>query len=138
MPMYKKISLLSSKPKTSKLTVLIIIFILVALFISYKLKIYSTYKNLALISCEDKCFIETSIPSTKSSLLDKERQLEYNNQKYKVNKVYLEDIIEEKNQLYLKIKIDSDLNLEKNKIINIKLLYDQQRIITKIKNIMKG
>ncbi len=138
MPMYKKISLLSSKPRTSKLTFLITILILVTLFISYKFKIYSTYKNLAIISCEEKCYIETSIPSTKSSLLDKELELEYENKRYKVNNVYIEDIIEQDNLIYLKIKIDSDLNLEKNKIINIKLLYDQQRIISKVKTIMKG
>ena len=138
MPMYKKISLLSSKPRTSKLTFLITILILVTLFISYKFKIYSTYKNLAIINCEEKCYIETSIPSTKSSLLDKELELEYENKRYKVNNVYIEDIIEQDNLIYLKIKIDSDLNLEKNKIINIKLLYDQQRIISKVKTIMKG
>ena len=138
MPMYKKISLLSSKPKTSKITSLIIIFILVLLIISYKLKIYSVYKTLAVINCEDTCYIETSIPSTKSELIDKYILIEYDNHKYQVNKVYLEDIISENDQLYLKVKIDSNLTTEKNKIINIKILYDKQRIITKLKNIMKG
>ena len=138
MPMYKKISLLSSKPKTSKITSLIIIFILVLLIISYKLKIYSVYKTLAVINCEDICYIETSIPSTKSELTEKEIKIEYDNHKYKVNKVYIEDIIEQNNQLYLKLKIDSTIPAERNKIINIKILYNEQRIITKLKNIMKG
>ena len=138
MPMYKKISLLSSKPKTSKLTSLIILFLLVTIIITYKFKIYSVYKTLAVINCEDTCYIETSIPSTKSELIDKDIIIEYDNHKYQVNKVYLEDIIEQDNQLFLKVKIDSNLTAEKNKIINIKILYDEQRIITKLKNIMKG
>lgn len=136
--MYKKLSLLSIKPKTSKLTILIILFLSLIFIISYRLKTYSTYKTLAIIRCEEECYIETSIPSTKSSIIDKELELEYENRKYKVNKTYIEDIIEENNQIYLRLRIDSDLDLEKNNIINIKILYDKQRITSKIKNIMKG
>ena len=136
--MYKKISLLNKKPNTSKISLLIILFIVILLICSIKFKIYSTYRTLAVYECSDSCYINLNIPSTQSKIIEKDLEIFYNNKKYKVKKVYLEDVINENNNIYLKIKMDTELKLEKNNIIDVKIIYDQQRILTKLKNIMKG
>ena len=136
--MYKKINLLNVKPNTSKITIIIILFIIILIVLSIKIKVYKTQKVTGIVTCDEKCYIETNIPSTKSEILNKNINIVYEHQIYKANKVNLEDIIDNGDNIYLRIKIDSDLKQEKNNIIEFKIIYDRQRIITILKNIMKG
>ena len=136
--MYKRINLLSTKPNTSKITIIIIIFFIFLLIISIKYKVYSSYKVSGVIVCDDKCYIETNLSSNQSKLINKNINIVYENQTYEVKEIFLEDIIDNNGIIYLRVKLDTNLNIEKNSIIDFKIIYDQQRIITKLKNIMKG
>ncbi len=136
--MYKRLNLLSIKPNTSKTTIIIIAFLLFLLFISIIFKVYSSFKVTGVVTCEDKCYIETNLPVSKSKIINKKLNIVYENREYEVKEVFIENIIDNSNDIYLKIKLDTSLELEKNNIIDFKIIYDKQRIITKIKNIMKG
>ncbi len=105
--------------------------------LSSKLKTYDSYYVTGLVSCDKNCSITVSFPYDKVDILKENPHIEYLNKEYEITSIiysepYLNDQIP-----YEDIKLITDLQ-SADPIINFKILYNKQRIISKIKNIVKG
>lgn len=136
--MNKKIYLLNLYPHKHRLiSIIVILVVLTIIPLSNFIKLYDSYYTTGLISCNEECSITVSLPYDKVDILKQNPHLEYLNKEYKINKItYNEPYLD--NQIpYEDVIIYTDLNSE-DKIINFKILYNKQRIISKIKKMIKG
>ncbi len=136
--MNKKIYLLNLYPHKHRLiSIIVILVVLTIIPLSNFIKLYDSYYTTGLISCNEECSITVSLPYDKVDILKQNPHLEYLNKEYKINKItYNEPYID--NQIpYEDVIIYTDLNSE-DKIINFKILYNKQRIISKVKKMIKG
>ena len=133
-----KIYLLNLYPHKHRLiSIIVILVVLTIIPLSNFIKLYDSYYTTGLISCNEECSITVSLPYDKVDILKQNPHLEYLNKEYKINKItYNEPYLD--NQIpYEDVIIYTDLNSE-DKIINFKILYNKQRIISKIKKMIKG
>lgn len=136
--MTKKIYLLGLYPKKHFIyycifIVIISIFILLSCFI----KVYDSYYVTGLINCDKECVITISFPYDKVDILKQNPHIEYLNKEYNINSITYNDPYLNNEIPYEDINITTDLT-SKDQIINLKILYNKQRVIKKIKNIIKG
>lgn len=135
--MPSKIILLNQKPKNKKIIYITFTIIsLTSILLSCKIKTYDSKSITGLSECQEECVIKFSMPYNEIEILSKETKLEYQNILYSINDIKYQEPYLNNNIPYQDIEIITSLNLEKNKILNFKLLYNKQRIITKIKNII--
>ena len=136
--MNKKIYLLNLYPHKHRLiSIIVILVVLTIIPLSNFIKLYDSYYTTGLISCTEECSITVSLPYDKVDILKQNPHLEYLNKEYKINKIiYNEPYLD--NQIpYEDVIINTNLNSE-DKIINFKILYNKQRIISKVKKMIKG
>ena len=137
--MNKKIYLLNLYPNNHNLfSFLFIILFILLVPLSFFIKIYDSYYTTGLISCNnDECSITISLPYDKVEILKQTPHIEYLNREYEITSIeYNEPYLN--NQIpYEDIIIKTNLS-SKDQIINFKILYNKQRIIRKIINIVKG
>ena len=124
-------------PKKNKLPYLIFFSLIILIILSYHIEIYDTYKTIGIATCNDRCEIEINISSINSEIINNKLELEYKSKKYKVFKIITKDIYLENNIVYQKLIIETELILNSNNFIEFKLLYNKQRIINKIIDILK-
>lgn len=135
--MHNKDILYFKTPKKTKLPYLIFFSLIILIILSYHIKIYDAYKTIGIATCDNKCEIEINISNINSEILNNKLELEYKNKKYKVFKIITKDIYLENNIFYQKIIIETELILNDSNFIEFKLIYNKQRIVDKIINILK-
>lgn len=136
--MYNKLYLLNEQPKKNLIKIPIIILIITFIIFIYRYKTYNSFLTTGFIKCDNKCYINISLPYDKADKITLNSKIEYLNNIYNIEKIEFKEPYIENNIAYQDIKIYSELQTEK-RIINLKLLYNKQRIITKIKElILKG
>ena len=117
-------------PKKYPLSKITLITLIILIILSYNIKTYDSLNIAALIDENKKGQLILIIPSNKISILNKSL-IEYENKKYKIVKInYIETVIEN-NIAYEKVILETNLECP-NKITNIKILNNKQRILTKI------
>ncbi len=133
--MNNKIILLNKKPQNYNMYIIIISFLL---FISslWKIYTYDSYYLTGIITCNEECSIKASIPYNKIDIFNNSK-IEYQNKEYEIKEITYEEPYLNNSIPYEDITIKTDIN-SKDRLINFKIIYNKQRIINKIKNIMKG
>lgn len=122
-----KIAFLKNKPKMYKLATIIIVFLILLIYSSYKIKIYDNYQTKGYITCESICSLVVSIPSdiSFSKINVNNKELDYN--------TYLEELVVDEVNLVSYKKITLDINGYQDKeIVDVNFYYNKQRIISKI------
>lgn len=136
--MINKAFLISKKPKSNTLFhIIITIIALTSIIFSYSYKTYDSLNIVGIYKCEDTCYIDTSLSYEYITKLDNLSIFKYKSKIYKVEEIIYSEPYLNNGVPYQDIKIKSNLKVE-GKVVNIKLLYNKQRIITKIKNIITG
>lgn len=134
--MINKYILLSKKPKNNKIfNFLFTIILLTSIFFSYKYKTYDSYYMVGLKECEDVCYILISLSYKDINKISESSLIEYNNKKYQITELIYDEPYLNNNIAYQDVKIISNLET-KESIINMKVLYNRQRILTKLKKII--
>lgn len=117
-------------PKKYPLSKITLITLIILIILSYNIKTYDSLSATALIDENKNGQLNLIIPSNKISILNNSL-IEYENIKYKIVKInYIETVIEN-NIAYEKVILETNLECP-NKITNIKILNNKQRILTKI------
>lgn len=133
--MKDEILLLQKYPKHNKIiSIIILLPLIIALFY---FQTYDSYNTIALYNCEKTCTIEFSIPYSKNFIIDSNFKIQYNKDEYNVENIYVSEPYLDNTTSYEDVTVTSELKTN-NKVINIKLLYNKQRIIKKILNLIKG
>ncbi len=133
--MLNKFILLNKKPnKHLKFTITIIILIIVFLIYCIKNYTYDSYQTTGIVKCEKECFINITLPYDKVDILSKDPIIKYNNNIYEIKSINYKEPYLDKEIAYQDIELVSFVKEEK--IINFNILYNKQRIISKIKNII--
>lgn len=136
--MNKKIYLLNLYPQKHHFTnYLFIILIILSIPLSHKIKIYDSYYTTGIISCNEECIITVSFPYDKVDILKQNPHIEYLNHKYEIKEIIYNEPYLNNQVPYEDITLKTNLS-SKDYIINFKILYNKQRIIEKIKAIIKG
>lgn len=133
--MIDRIILLNKKPKKSYIIIIIIASSLILLISSYNMKTYSIKKTLGYISCEEECHINLSLPYKDLNIVNDNTIIEVDHKRYKPTEILYKDISIENNIPYQNIQINTEIKDEK--IIEVKLLNNKQRIIKKVFDIIK-
>lgn len=134
--MTKKIILLNRKPKSQPLIFYgFSLLVVTSLFLSYFVKTYDSYKAYGIIKCNTDCSITITLPYNKVSILEVKPKIKYSNQIYNIEKISYEEPYLNNEIPYQDINIVSNIESE-DKIIEFQILYNKQRIINKIKNII--
>lgn len=134
--MLNKIVLLNKKPKKNIMYYWIfILMIITSIILSYKIKTYDSYLVTGLNKCEKKCVISFTLPYNKVDILSNKPKIEYLNKEYTIQKIFYQEPYLNNGVPYQDIEIEINLS-DKNRLINFKILYNKQRIINKIKNII--
>lgn len=136
--MNKVLDILYLQPKKNKIIYLFLGFIFLFIGGSYYLKIYDSYKTMGIITCDGDCKIEIDIPVESADILNQEPLLYYHNKTYKIDKVLTKDVFLQDGKAFLKVEIKSNIKLKKANFIELRLNYNEQRIINKIWNILIG
>lgn len=134
--MLNKLILLNEKPKNYPILFLVILIFIIAFILSYKLKAYDSYQITGLVECTDSCYITFSLPYDKVTMLSEYPSIKYLNNIYEINKIEYSSPYLNNNIPYEDIKLYSNINFNGEKIINFNILYNKQRIIRKIINIV--
>ena len=126
----------NKKPKKYPILLITLISVIILLILSINIYSYDKYKTIAITeNINNKCILNVSLPYNKISNLNNSFIIHKNN-KYIINKVSYNKTYIENNIPYEDISIT--LNSEcKEKIIDINILNNKQRIITKIINIIR-
>lgn len=135
--MIEKLLLLNIKPKR-KIFIYIncIIIFIVFIILSFKIEIYDSYQTTGILKCiNEDCNIELTLYYEKINILEQDPQIEYLGNFYKIYNIEYSDPYLNNNLIYQDIKLKSDIHGDE-RIINLKILYNKQRIIDKIKNII--
>ena len=145
--MIDRIILLNKKPKIegfNKLKnagirtcihIIIIASSLILLISSYNMKTYSIKKTLGYISCEEECHINLSLPYKDLNIVNDNTIIEVDHKRYKPTEILYKDISIENNIPYQNIQINTEIKDEK--IVEVKLLNNKQRIIKKVFDIIR-
>lgn len=135
--MIKKLLLLNQKPKKNLVIHLIFISLLIAfLIIAYNYNTYDVYQTTGIMKCENNdCYITITMIYDKIDILNQNPKIEYLNKIYDIKSITYEEPYLNNNIAYQDINITTNLQVN-NQIINFKILYNKQRIITKIKEIL--
>lgn len=134
--MISKTFLISQQPKNHKVIhIIIFIITITSIIFSYSYKTYNSLNIIGIYKCDEYCYIDSTLSYNDIIKIDNPTIIEYNNKKYKIEDIIYSEPYLNNNIAYQDIKIKSNLNT-KEKIINIKILYKKQRIITKIKNLI--
>lgn len=134
--MIEKEILLKQLPKRH-VCIYCIFFILGVLFLimSYKIETYDTWKTNGILKCEEEmCQISITLSYNDIDILSKNPKIEYGKKEYDISSISYEEPYVNSNIAYQDIQLQTNL-VEENRIINFTILYNKQRIITKIKNI---
>jgi len=114
--------------------ILTINLILLSLFVDT----YDSMKITGILKCEEDCSITVNLPYDKVDIFREDSKIKYLNKEYKIENILYEEPYLEKEIPYQNVIIQTGLRNEE-KIINFHILYNKQRIIKKVKNIvMKG
>lgn len=135
--MLNKIVFLNKKPKKHSIIYwILLIIIITSFFLLYKIKTYDSYLVTGINNCENVCIITFTLPYNKVDILSKKPKIEYLNKIYKIENInYLEPYLN--NGIpYQDIELITKIS-NNNRLINFKIIYNKQRIITKIQNIIK-
>ena len=133
--MLNKLILLNKKPN-KHLKIYITIIILIILFLAYCIKnsTYDSYQTTGIVKCEEECFINITLPYDKVDILSKDPIISYQNNTYEINNIDYKEPYLDREVAYQDVELESFLKEER--IINFNILYNKQRIISKIKNII--
>lgn len=134
--MMKKLKLLELKPKNHSLLYIIffIAFIVLVIF-SYSFKTYDVYNTTGIVKCDETCGINITLPYNKTDILNNESYIKFQNEKYSINIIDYEEPYLNNDIPLEDIVLYTDMKTEA-KVINFQILYNKQRIITKLKNII--
>ncbi len=136
--MINKTFLLSKQPTKNYLFhIIIIIITLTSIIFSYSYKTYDSLNIIGIYKCEENCYIDTSLSYEDIIKLNNPSIFKYNNKTYIIEDIIYNEPYLNNNTIYQDIQITSNLKV-KEKIIKIKIFYNKQRIITKVKNIITG
>lgn len=136
--MINKTFLLSKQPTKNYLFhIIIIIITLTSIIFSYSYKTYDSLNIIGIYKCEETCYIDSSLSYEYIIKLNNPSIFKYNNKTYIIEDIIYNEPYLNDNTIYQDIQITSNLKV-KEKIIKIKILYNKQRIITKVKNIITG
>ena len=125
-----KILLMSKQPKQNHIIhIFFIIIILTSIIFSYSYKTYDSLQIIGIYTCNDGCYIDTSLSYEYITKIDNPKLLEYQNKNYKIEEIIYNEPYLNSNIPYQDLKIISNLKTSK-KIVKVKLLYNKQRIIT--------
>lgn len=135
--MIKKLLLLNQKPKKNLVIHLIFISLLITfLIIAYNYNTYDVYQTTGIMKCENNdCYITITMIYDKIDILNQNPKIEYLNKIYDIKSITYEEPYLNNNIAYQDLNITTNLQVN-NQIINFKILYNKQRIITKIKEIL--
>ncbi len=135
--MIKKLLLLNQKPKKNLVIHLIFISLLIAfLIITYNYNTYDVYQTTGIMKCENNdCYITITMIYDKIDILNQNPKIEYLNKIYDIKSITYEEPYLNNNIAYQDLNITTNLQVN-NQIINFNILYNKQRIITKIKEIL--
>lgn len=135
--MIEKLLLLKEKPSKNNIIYFIILIITITfLIISYYIKTYDCIKTTGIITCENNnCYIDITLSYDKIDILNQKPKIEYLNKEYSIISINYNEPYLNNNIAYQDIKLTTNLKTS-NQIINFKILYNKQRIITKILDIL--
>lgn len=135
--MNKRIILLNLNPKSYNSILILTIILIISMLLSYFYKIYDSYYLTGIISCQNECSIKVTIPYNKVDIFKYNPHIEYINKDYKIKEVIYEEPYLDNGVPYEDIVIKTNIKSE-DKIINFKILYNKQRVLKKILNLMEG
>ncbi len=115
--------------------VLFHIFILNLILLTFFVDTYDSIKVTGIIKCEEECQITLNLPYNKIDIFQDDSKITYLNKDYKIMNITYDEPYLEKEIPYQNVIIKTDLASD-DKIINFSILYNKQRIIKKIKNIL--
>ncbi len=134
--MRHKIILLSASPKKHPVIYVIFFIILItSLSLSFFIKTYSTYQTTGIIKCESTCEISITLPYNKTDILNGDSKIRYLNQEFEIEEVSYEEPYLNNGTPYEDVTIKANIKTQ-SKIVNFQILYNKQRIIEKIKEIL--
>ena len=134
--MTNKIIFLNQKPKNHPLIYCVFSLLsLTSLFLSYFIKTYDSYKTYGIVKCDTKCSVNITLPYNKVNILNKESKIKYLNKEYNIEEIIYEEPYLNNEIPYQDINIVLEIT-GKDKIIEFQILYNKQRIINKIKEII--
>lgn len=132
-----EIELLKNKiPKKYPIVTIILIMFLITLILSFKTNSYDKYKTIAITNnINNTCHLNVSIPYNKLNNI-KQSKIEYQNKQYIIKEISYNKTSIENNIPYEDITVTINTSCE-DKIIDINILSNKQRIINKIINIIR-
>ena len=136
--MSNKDLLLNKNIKNNNLFIItFLIILIISILLSYQIETYSSSKTYGIVNCDKNCKIITTIQYSKINILNLDPKIEYLGKEYNISNInYKEPYLN--NGVPLQ-DIELITNIEnQNQIIEFKILYDKQRIITKLKKIIMG
>ena len=134
--MLDKIILLNKKPNNNRITIIFLASTLIMfIMICSIFKTYTVTKTVGYIECNEECYININLSSNNIDKLSNNTLLEIDSIKYEISEINYNDMFVENNIPYQNITIKTDLKEEK--IVNIKLLNNKQRVIKKIYKLIK-
>ncbi len=133
--MIEKLILLNQKPKKNLFILLATLIIISLVISSYFIKTYDVYKTYGYITCDDNCYINLSLSYDNLNKLTTKTLLEIDKEITKIDDIEYLDISLENEIPYQNVRIKTVK--DKNKIIEIKLLNNKQRIIKKLYDLIK-
>lgn len=128
-----KTSFLLNKPKHLWLLILFVIAVIIAIIIvSVKIKVFDSYQTKGYVECDKNCLVNVNIPSNINY-----EKIKINNKDIKFTEIKRELELDKDNLIsYYQIKLNCNIPLQSNEIVNLTFYYNKQRIFTKIKNHM--
>lgn len=134
--MINKINLKNKMPKKHPIQYIIFfITFFTSFFLITKINIYDSYKVPGLINCSSTCIIKITLPYNYIDIINSKSKINYQNKIYQINNIEYEERYLNNNIPYQDITLSTNLKTD-NKIINIKILSNKQRVSEKIKNII--
>ena len=126
----------NKKPKKYPILLIITTLSFILLLLSFKYHTYDKIKTIAITNFNNSiCTLNIKLPYNNISNLE-ESKIEYNNKLYEINKVSYNETSIENNIIYEDISLDTNIDC-KNKVIDISIVNNKQRIIDKIFKIIK-
>lgn len=110
-------------------------FLIIITLILYHIEAYSSLKITGLVENNEKTTISFSLPYNQVDVITEYAKISYKNKEYKIEEIIFKEPYLDNNVPYQDIEIKTDLVCEE-RIINFKILYNKQRITTKIKHII--
>lgn len=133
--MLDKYILKSKTPKNYPILKITILLFIIFIIFSSTIKTYDSYNIIAILNCSEKCTINFSLPYNKIPLVNPNAKINYNNKVYDVKNIKFDEPYLNNNVPYQDLSIETEIQ-EEEKILNIKLLNNKQRIITKLYNMI--